>query len=361
MTTIAPKKTIQNLGKYQCPDEGRLDYIRLDFNENTNPVLDKRFSNYPEYKGLNNVLAQIFSADASNLTITNGTDEALFLIANTFIEPDKEYALVSTPTFSMIRRSLVIAGANLIEVPVLSDLSYDIDGLESALKSKEVKLAIFASPDNPTGSTIELDTIDKWCKEFPKTLFVLDEAYAEYAGINAIPMVKRYKNLLVTRTFSKAWGMAGLRLGVIFGDEELISSVNVLKMPYNVNTVASDTSASLIEIKEKVLKSAKETIERKEEVINALEKLGFQMVKGKGNFFLLDVDARADEFYSFLRNKGILVRNLFKGDKKDRQNPLWGKVRISIGTEEENNQLVNAIGEWRKYSSMENKDEVLAQ
>lgn len=367
MSRIKPKKVLQDLGIYGSPEEGRSNYIRLDFNENTDPIAVCGYSSYPEYKSLLAGLSAIYNVPEENLIATNGTDEALFLIANTFIEPGSDSALVSKPTFDMIYRGLLIAGADLIEVPVKDDLSYNIDALAEVLSNERIKVAIFASPDNPTGSVIDLDIIEGWCKKYKDTLFVMDEAYAEYAGIDAIPLTRHNKNLLVTRTFSKAWGIAGLRLGVIIGDSELLSYITSLKMPYSVNACAVSSCVDLVEMKAAVLEAAKATMVRKARLLKELTELGLTYTEGYGNFFLLDTGDCAQAFCDYLKDGGILVRNrstqastsptpiarsttaasaTSPSENKVPVNIMHGKVRISIGTDEENKELLETIKSW---------------
>lgn len=346
--TIQPKKIVQKLGLYQGPQDERKNYIRLDFNENTvgfpQVFFDEEnqdFTAYPEYTELNVGLAKLYGVSEASFVTTNGSDEALFAIAHTYIEPGVDKALVSKPTFVTICHSLVLAGAELVEINCTSDLEFDCDAIENALAAESFKIAFFASPDNPTGAALPIKCVESWCKKFPETLFVIDEAYSEYAGESALSLIAKYPNLLVTRTFSKAWGLASLRLGVIIGAPELIAPIYKVRLPYTVNGAAAAAVVKLLPFAEDVLSEAKATMARKSELLNALRKRGLQFTPGCANFFLLQVGEQAPRFCAYLRDAGVLVRNRSVGSAG--ANPLWGMVRISVGTSSENQKLLDAI------------------
>ena len=256
---IVPKRAVQEIGSYKGVGESRAGAVRMDFNENTaaleqNPLiqpLSELVSFYPEYQEVLQQVGELFGVDADNVLLTNGSDEALAVIATTFVEPGESVALVSTPSFFIIGHSLRIAGARLVEVPTLDDLEFDVAALTAALEAG-ADIAIFASPDNPTGSLLDLETIESWLSRFPDTLFVIDEAYCEYAGQSALPLLSRFSNLLVTRTFSKAWALAGLRLGVIIGAPELIEYLGRVRLPYSVNSAAVAAASGLLKRRRQV-------------------------------------------------------------------------------------------------------------
>ena len=183
----------------------------------------------------------------------------------------------------------MLAGGKTFEVPVRSNLSYDTDELEKVLTDNEIKLATFASPDNPTGSVLDLKLIESWLVKFPRTLFVLDEAYADYIyGKNAynnnssIALTRKYNNLLVTRTFSKAWGLAGLRLGIIIGDSEKLEYLARMRMPYSVNSYIANKGSELVALKPRVIEAAIDTMERKASLLKALSDIGYRVVANDG-------------------------------------------------------------------------------
>lgn len=347
---IKARKEVLAMDRYQSPKEGRRGFIRLDFNESTAPQVIEGYCSYPEYDPLLKELASIFEVDKENILPTNGTDEALSLIASTFIEPGRDRALVSTPTFAMIKRSVVLAGAELVEIPVKANLQYDTDAIEEALKKQNIKLAVFASPDNPTGSLIDRAVLERWLETFPGTLFVLDEAYADYANVSTIDLTEKYKNILVTRTFSKAWGLAGLRLGVIVGDPEKLELIARLRMPYSVNSYVAELAPDLLSCKKRVAEEASDLMKRKAKLIEDLSTLNLDIVPGSANFFLVKLPGLGDSFIADLKKAGILVRDR---SSKVEGDPMNGAVRITVGTKEENKLLLEAVKSWQKANARE--------
>lgn len=347
---IEARKEVLAMDRYQSPKEGRRGYVRLDFNESTAPQVIEGYCSYPEYDPLLKELASIFEVDKENILPTNGTDEALSLIASTFIEPGRDRALVSTPTFAMIKRSVVLAGAELVEIPVKANLQYDTDAIEEALKKQNIKLAVFASPDNPTGSLIDRAILERWLETFPGTLFVLDEAYADYAAVSTIDLTEKYKNILVTRTFSKAWGLAGLRLGVIVGDPEKLELIARLRMPYSVNSYVAELAPDLLSCKKRVAEEASDLMKRKAKLIDDLSTLNLDIVPGSANFFLAKLPGLGESFIADLKKAGILVRDR---SSKVEGDPMNGAVRITVGTKEENKLLLEAVTAWQKANARE--------
>jgi histidinol-phosphate aminotransferase len=352
--TILPKKVVQELAAYDAPEEQRANYVKLNFNENTvgfNSVLGEDLAKlglnyYPEYDHLVASLAKALGVSPEQVTLTNGSDEGISVVANTFIEPGQDTAVVSDPCFTMIPLCLKVAGAKLDVVKVLDDMSFDVKGIEEALKRKP-KLALLASPDNPTGAKLEPKTVINWCAKYPDTLFVIDEAYTEYSRETLITELPKYPNLLLLRTLSKAWGLAGLRIGIVIGDPKLITYMKVVKLPYSVNVAAVEAAKKIVGSVHLVHEAAQATMKRKVALLDELRKRGYQIVEGSGNFFLLRVGFNCSEFASFLKSRGILVRNRSKGARPT-DNVLWGCVRISVGTDEENQQLLDAIDEFNQ-------------
>lgn len=345
---LSARKIVSELKPYPAPPEGRYSAVRLDFNENTSgfpeyypggidPVM---VSAYPEYGKFIEEAATVFGVSQNQLLATNGSDEALFLIPLVFVEPG-DRAVLSKPCFAVMPQCLKLAGAVLDEVPVKDDFSFDLDELEKRMSG--ARIAMFASPENPTGAVIPPAVTEKWCKKYPDTLFVMDEAYGEYYGETALPLITKFDNLLVTRTFSKAWGMAGLRLGIVFGQEKLIDSIKRIKLPYTVNSLAMETAMKLLDNKEKIYTNARQTMKRKEAIENELESRGYSLVRGFANSFLLKLGCEESKaFEQFARAQGILVR------------PREEKyIRVSTGTEPEMQKFMNALAQFEKTMVMQ--------
>jgi histidinol-phosphate aminotransferase len=335
---IKPRKVVEEMKAYPAPSEGRCDYVRLDFNENTtgfpqaypSGIPSEAVSAYPEYGKFLAKAATVFGVDETCMVATNGSDEALMLVALTFVDPG-DRAVLSKPCFVVMPHCLKLAGAQLDEVPVQNDLSFDLIGLEARFAG--AKIAMFATPENPTGAIIPPATIEKWCAKFPDTLFVIDEAYGDYNEATVLPLVNKYENLLVMRTFSKAWGMAGFRLGLLFGCPRLIDYIRRIKLPYSVNSAAAATAVKLLDKADEVRNDARATIERKTKVEKQLKERGYTVISGYANSFLLAFPPeRAAQFESFARSQGVLVR------RREQQ-----YIRVSVGTEAEMKKFMDVV------------------
>jgi histidinol-phosphate aminotransferase len=340
---IKPRKIIDELQAYPAPAEGRYGAIRLDFNENTQGfpqfypegISPTAISTYPEYATFLKKAATTFGVTEDSMVATNGSDEALLLVALTFVEQG-DRAVLSKPCFAVMPQCLKLAGAQLKQVPVREDLGFDLDGLEAELPG--AKIAMFASPENPTGAVIPSAVIEKWCAKFSETLFVIDEAYGEYYGQTVLPLIGKFPNLLVMKTFSKAWGMAGLRLGLLFGQSRLIDFINRIRLPYSVNSAAVATASKLLENQQTVLDAAKATMQRKQVIEQVLRDRGFRVLSGQANSFLLKLDPVACKaFERFARSQAVLVR--------PREETY---IRVSVGTDPEMEKFLEVLTQFEK-------------
>lgn len=362
--TILPKKVVQELSEYPPALEGRRDFARLDSCENTSGfptaypdgLPDQWVSAYPEYGELVERLAAKHSVKPENILITNGSDEAIYLVCSTFIEPGVDKAIVSNPCFVVIPHSLKLSGATLQVVNVRPDLSFDTDGIEKALAAG-AKIAMFATPENPTGSLLDGDTIMKWCKKFPNTLVAIDEAYTEFSGTTLIPRLQEAPNLVILRTFSKAWGMAGLRLGYCLGDADIIAYMRRVRLLYNVNSAAVWTALKLLDQGLDVETDTQAAMKRKAQLLDELDARGYETIRGAANSFLLYAADAAEEFQTYCRERKVLVRNRSYGKipAANEFNPMWGMVRVSVGTPDENTRFLAALTEFGKTEKIPRK------
>lgn len=346
---IEPRQSIKALKAYSPPLEGRRKRIRLDFNENTVGFPEQYaqepstlYTCYPEYQAFLSQLSESWGIPEENLLLTNGSDEALFLSAFTFIEPAQDAALTMRPTFSLIPHYLRLVGSRLIETPYTADFQYNTSAIEQTLAAQPIKLAIFASPDNPTGATLSNEMLRHWCQAYPNTLFVIDEAYAEYADASALPLIQAFDNLIVTRTFSKAWGMAGLRLGAMLGSATLMDLLRRVRSPYSVNALAIQTAARLLPKMSSIQLEARETMARKAWVLDEVRQRGYSVVPGQANFFMMGIGLDAAGFCRFFEERGILLRN------QSARPGLMGMVRVSIGAQAEMEQFLQVLDEVRQ-------------
>lgn len=347
---IAPRASVARLRPYPPSPDGRRAFIRLDLNENTEGLpaeagVDAVAELYPEYGALTAGMAALFNLSPEQVLPTNGSDEALFLAAFTFIEPGRGRALCSKPTFAMIPHYLTLVGAEVTEVPVKNDLSFDLEAIESALAGG-MDLVMFPSPDNPTGALLDPDRVRRWCRQWPETLFLIDEAYEEYVGQTVLPLLEHCPNLLVTRTFSKAWSMAGLRLGCALGDPRLLQWMSVTRSPFSVNAAAARAALAMLPRSAEVTARAQALMRRRAELAEHFRAQGCRVGVGHGNFFLLGMGADAPAFARFCRERRILI--------KDRSGDPFtpGMIRVTVGTEEENAVLRAALDDFRRTHAL---------
>lgn len=219
-------------------------------------------------------------------------------------------------------------------------LGFDRERIETALDSGP-QLAFFASPDNPTGAVLAVDVVRGWCERYPETLFVIDEAYAEYVGASVLPMVADFPNLIVLRSFSKAWGLAGLRLGVLLASPRLIDFMRRVRSPYSVNTVAVTAALQLLDRADDVLVAARDTMSRKRVLVEQVRRRGYRVHDGAANFFLIHVGCDVRGWCRFFRERGVLVRD------RSAISGLAGMVRVSAGTDPENRVFLDALDAYR--------------
>src|SRR5580692_2580252 len=243
---LEAREAVRNLPTYHPPLGGR-DGLRLDFNENTvgcsprvlarlREVTAEEIARYPERKPIESIAADFLGIQSDELLLTNGVDEAIHLLCETFLQPGDE-ALVVAPTFAMYEISAAATGARVITVPAGSDFRFPTSDVLSQVTPRTRLIAV-ANPNNPTGSVAEAASLLEIASCAPQVAILVDEAYFEFYGKTLLGQWRNLPNLFVARTFSKAYGLAGLRIGVLAGDAAHISMVNKVSSPYNVNGVA---------------------------------------------------------------------------------------------------------------------------
>ena len=306
--------------------------VFLDANESAFGELNR----YPDstQKELKQKLAVLKDVSAKQIAVGNGSDELIDLIVKVFCEPKKDAVLMMNPSFAMYG---FYASVNENKVVKLNlDENFGIDKEEFLKISKEEKPKVFflCSPNNPTGNSIE--DIEFYIQNF-EGIVVVDEAYIEFSGKKScIELLKKFPNLIVLQTFSKAWGMAGARVGIAYASEEIIQLINTVKSPYNVNSLSLDKISELVSNKEFVKLNIENTLNgifwlRNElETINCIKKV----FPSDANFFLIQFE-NVDKVYRKLLENEILT------SKRSPQIPDC--IRINVGNREENNKLINVL------------------
>ena len=233
---LRPRKAVERLKKYRPPLEGRGGKLRLDFNENTvgcapevvramrRALTAEKLTRYPEYAGARATLAKYFGVAEDEILLTNGTDDAIKLICDAFVDPG-DTLLIPTPTFPVYQFFHQVAGGRVFSVPCDEDFALPLAGLLKALK-KRVRWMALANPNNPTGTTISKKNLATLLRAAPRTLVLADEAYFDFCGETVLGWIRKYENLVVTRTFSKAFGLAALRMGCMFANAQVTESLH---------------------------------------------------------------------------------------------------------------------------------------
>jgi histidinol-phosphate aminotransferase len=331
------------MAPYHPPTGDRINKTRLDFNENTvgcspkvieflkEQLTEEKLSVYPDYTSAKRALASFFKVSEDEFLLTNGTDEAIQVLINTYID-DNDEVIVLKPSYAMYRFYAEVAGAQITEVPYIPPaVEFPLEALLNAITEK-TKAILISHPNNPTGTPVELSAIEQILKAAPRAAVLIDEAYYEFCGTTALPLINQYPNLFVSRTFSKVFGMAAMRVGCLFSQAQNVAFLHKAQSPYSVNTLAALAAEAAVQDAEYADNYAKEALEARELLRAGLEKLRIDQAPSAANFILGYFGNRAIEVRDALRDKAILVR--------DRSYEIPGGVRITAGTREQARQVL---------------------
>jgi len=343
-----PREAVLKMAPYSPPTANREGKLRLDFNENTigcSPrvveFLRERLSAdalsvYPEYQEAKKALAAFFSVEPDQFILTNGTDEAIQLIVNTYVDGGDEVLLLR-PSYAMYRFYSELAGASVVEIDYESkDLSFPLEGLLEAIHAG-TKAILIANPNNPTGTAVPPGGIEKILERAAGAAVLIDEAYYDFYGTTVMEFIPQAPNLFVSRTFSKAYGMAAMRLGCVFSQAENIAHLHKTHSPYSVNMLAALAVREAIKDREYTQNYAAEVIAARQQLYEGLEAMSVPYYRSQANFVLIQVGSRAVEIRDRLRQMGVLVR--------DRSYELPGCVRITVGTRQQVGRFLEAFRE----------------
>ena len=315
--------------------------VYIDANENP---YDNKYNRYPDplQRALKAEISKIKSIDSNKIFLGNGSDEVLDLIFRLFCVPGKDKILITPPTYGMYKVLAAINNVGVDEILLTEDFQIDLDKIAD-LENNQYKLIFLCSPNNPVGNCLDKGDVIKILQKF-SGIVVIDEAYIDFANEEGyLEWVDNFPNLIVTQTFSKAWGMAGIRLGMAFCNEFIVKKLNGIKPPYNVNSVTQEIALSRIKDLE-TFKIQVETIQAERESLRiAIEKLDcvLKVHPSEANFLLAKFE-NADYYYNQLINQGIVVRN--RSNLPGCENCL----RITVGTPGENIQLVSTLSKIKK-------------
>ncbi len=333
------RENIKNLKPYSSARDEFQGKASVYLDANENPY-NSGINRYPDplQIELKKAIGKIKGTKPENTFLGNGSDEAIDLIIRAFCEPGKDEILSIKPTYGMYQVCADINNVRYNEVLLSEDFQLDIENFKKAI-TKNVKVAFVCSPNNPTGNSLKKDDILDFLQSFHGIL-VIDEAYIDFSSTSSyLELLDQYPNLVILQTFSKAWGMAGIRLGMAFASKEITSILNAIKYPYNVNVLTQQKALKEITSnKEQIANNVAQILDERKLLQTELKNLDIvkYIYPSDANFILAKV-LDAKQTYKYLCDKEIIVR--------DRSNVALceGCLRITVGTPEENKAFIKAL------------------
>jgi histidinol-phosphate aminotransferase len=317
--------------------------VYLDANENPFSSLYNRYPD-PLQKKLKEKIATLKGVSADQLFLGNGSDEAIDLLIRVFCEPGKDSILLTEPTYGMYSVCAAINNITVKKVLLTEDFDLDVESVKAQWKDT-VKLVFLCSPNNPSGNLLSKNKVTEIIKGL-NTIVVVDEAYIDFTDDPGfVPMLDQHPNLIVLQTLSKAWGLAGLRLGMAFASPEIINLLNKIKYPYNINSITQSLVLDKLNDVEIKNEQVKLILAQRSILTDQLSQLNFikKVYRSDANFILAKMEA-AQDVYHYLIRHNIIVR--------DRSSVLLceGCLRITIGTPEENQKLMLSLKNYTQLS-----------
>lgn len=314
------------------------DMIFLDANENPYENGVNRYPD-PKQKDVKQVLASIKKCNPNQIVLGNGSDEILDLIFRAFCEPKEDNVIILPPTYGMYKVLADINNIETKEVLLSANFQPNINEILNRADAKS-KILFLCSPNNPTGNSFDAQSVEKLLKEF-NGLIVIDEAYTDFSREKSwLNRLEEFPNLVITQTLSKAYGMAGIRLGICYASLTIVEILNRIKPPYNVNELTQQKALERLENYENVEREIAKINANKKLLLDTLPNISFieKIYPSDANFMLVKVDD-ANLRYNQLIEKGIVIRN------RTTQPLCENCLRITVGTERENLNLINAFKE----------------
>lgn len=347
---LKPRNGVMIIPAYHPPLAGRHG-MRLDFNENTigcSPRVIQRLRTltledlavYPEREPVEKLVADFLQVKPEELLLTNGVDEAIHLLCQTYLESGDE-AIIVVPTYSMYSIYILAAGGQLTSIPATKDFQFPTEVLLQQISPKTRFIAI-ANPNNPTGSVASKEDLLRIAQAAPTAAVLIDEAYFEFYGETVLPNHRPFPNLFIARTFSKAYGLAGLRVGVLVGDSNQIESIHRVCSPYSVNAVALACLPEAVADRDYIGDYVTRVIESRFRLQRVLQAHGIEFWTSRANFVLLRAGATKEDAARFcdrMYRRGILVRD------RSSDYGCEGCVRITLGPAEQTDRLLKALQE----------------
>ena len=316
------------------------DGIFLNANENSfGSPLPKKYNRYPDplQSELKRKIGSLKGIERQNIFLGNGSDEAIDLLFRCFCVPGKDSVIICPPTYGMYEVSAEINDVTVNKIPLTSEFQLNVDSMLNICDAN-TKLIFICSPNNPTGNTLDRKDILSLVEQF-NGVVVIDEAYREYSRQQSFTgELVEHNNIVVLQTFSKAWGLAGLRVGIAIADESIIEQLNKIKAPYNINAVSQELAISALDNTQEVKNWIAITIAERKKLEIVLDQLPFviRVYLSEANFVLVKV-VNAERIYAYLLEENIIVRN------RNTVTLCEGCLRITVGTPEENITLMATL------------------
>jgi histidinol-phosphate aminotransferase len=347
VTQVVPRRAVLAMPEYHPPLAGR-DALRLDFNENTfaaSPKVIERLrqttaeglTKYPEREAVERIASAHFGLQPSQVLLTNGVDEAIHLVCAAFLEENDE-ALLQTPTFFMYEVSAAMMTSRIVKVQADASLEFPYQRFLQAITPR-TKLVVVCSPNNPTGAVVSREQLLAICVAAPHAAVMVDEAYFHFFGETVIGDVGKVPNLLVARTFSKAYGLANLRIGMLAGSANLMQYVRKVSSPYNVNGVALDCLPVALADDAYVQWYAEQVHAGRARMMNGLRDLGVECFPSEANFLLMKIGTQHKQLVAAMHSRGVLLRD------RSADPGCAGYVRITVGIEDHVTRGIDAMRE----------------
>jgi histidinol-phosphate aminotransferase len=341
------RQNIRNLKPYSSARKefSGAAQVFLDANENSfGSPIGADYHRYPDplQFEIKKKIADLERIKTEEVFIGNGSDEAVDLLFRIFCEPKRDNALICPPTYGMYEVLAEINDVKVKKANLTADFQLNISEIERQI-GENTKIVFFCSPNNPTGNSLNRMEILNFAENF-KGIVVIDEAYIHFSGEKSLVReIRNFPNLVVLQTFSKAWGLAGLRVGLAFANEEIIRFFNKVKPPYNVSAIAQKAVLKALKNYEKVAETVEKIILEREKLAKKLAQFSFvkKVYPSDANFILVKT-IDASSIYQFLLGDGIVVRN------RDFDELCEGCLRITVGTADENSKLLESLKKYEK-------------
>ena len=343
-----PRPAVMKMAPYSPPSSGREGKLRLDFNENTvgcsprvveflrRKLNEEQLTVYPEYEATRAALSTYFQVPESQFLISNGTDEAIQVLINTYVD-NHDDVIVLHPSYAMYRFYAEVAGADVREISYhKEDLGFPLNELIRKIRPK-TRAILISNPNNPTGTGIGIGEVVRILEAAPQAAVLIDEAYYEFCGVTALRLIEQYPNLFVSRTFSKAFGMAALRVGCLFSQAGNVKYLHKAQSPYSVNMLAALAVREAVEDRAYVDEYTRNALAARDLLYAGFDRRGIRYWRSQANFVLFEAGKRAIPVRDALRQRGVLVR--------DRSYELAGTVRVTAGTPAQVERFFAALDE----------------